>query len=56
MTSINEGFVNDDGNKKSELESPRYVTAEPQTRMQDIEIDYSKAKNAPIIGAALSGK
>jgi len=55
MASINEGFVGDDDKKK--LESTRTATAEPQTNViREMEIDYSKAKNAPIIGAALSGK
>ncbi len=55
MAAVNEGFVGDEDTKKSEVESPRSV-AQPQAAILSTEIDYSKAKYGPIIGASLSGK
>jgi len=54
MAAVNEGFVGDEDTKKSEVESPRSL-AQPQAIIST-EIDYSKAKYGPIIGASLSGK
>lgn len=54
MAAVNEGFVGDDDTKRSEVESPRSL-AQPQAILS-AEIDYSKAKYGPIIGASLSGK
>lgn len=53
MATTNEAFVEDENIKeKHEEEQPKQLVSD----LLNVEIDYSKARKAPLLFAAISGK